>query len=170
MNPNSHRELIDDVLVDAELAAFKEDLLGQCLGQLKRRRCRRTILHVFAAAAAIILLVLILPRDTAPPMPVDGVGTSDYIVNTVPLSDQQIARGVASCETVRTQTNAYVVQKTTTAPSLKVQGRHEVAQMDDAEMLELFAGTSCGIIRPQGGQSRLVFFDAEDAQRFFGRP
>ena len=170
MNPNPYRELLDDVLLDAELVDLREKVLSQCLGQLKYRRYRRYVLHAIAAVAAVLLLVLILPRDTIPPKPVDGFDTPDYVVNTIPLSEQQIVCTKVSCDTVRTQGNADLICSTTSEPDIRVQNHYQVARLDDAEMLKLFEGVSCGIIRPQGEQSRLIFFDPEDNQRFFGTP
>jgi len=171
MKPNNyHEQLLDDVLLDEELNDLKQGVLSQCLGQLRYRRHRDYSIYTIAAVAAILLMVLILRRDAVPPRPVDGFNTPDYVVRTVPLSEHQIVRTAVSCETIRTRDNACLIQNTSIASDLKVQGRQKVAQLDDSEMLKLFEGVSCGIIRPQGGQSRLVFFDPEDSQRYFGTP
>lgn len=171
MKPNYHHEqLLNDVLLDEKLADLKAKVLGQCLGELKRRHNRSYGVCIVTAAAAILFLALVLRRDAAPPKPVDRPSTPDYVVQTVPLSARQIVRTAVSCETVRTQTNACAVQNTSIASDLKVQERYKVARLNDTEMLQFFDGASCGIIRPQGGRSRLVFFNPEDAKRYLGTP
>jgi hypothetical protein len=173
MKPDKqHTQLLDDILLDEALTDFKGKLLDQCQGELKRRRVRRYCLYAVTPVAAILLIVLILRFDipTPPAEPVNRHNTPTYIVRTTPLLEQQIVRTAKSCETVRTQNAPLVVCSTTSDSELIVQEHYELTQVSDSEMLKLFEGVSCGIIRPQGGQSRFVFFNLEDTQRFFGAP
>jgi len=172
MNLDQHRQLLDDVLLDEELIDFKGKVLNQCLGELRRRQVRRYCLYAVTSVAAILLSALILRFDaqTSPIGPADRRDTSTYIVRTTGLPEQQIVRTVMSCEAVRTQNNHLVVCNTASVSDLIVRKQHKVAWLDDSEMLRLFEGVACGIIRPQGGQSRLVFFDPKDTQRFLGTP
>ena len=171
MKPDKqHTQLLNDILVDEDLTDFKGKLLDQCQGELKARQLRRYSLYAVSSIAAILLIVLILRFDIpAPPAgPVDHPNTPAYIVRSAPMPEQQIVRTAWSCETVHTQNNALVVCSTTSASELIVKKRYALTRVNDSEMLKLFEGVSCGIIRPQGGQSRLVFFNPEDSRRFFG--
>jgi hypothetical protein len=171
MKPDKQRkQLLNDVLLDEDVTDFKGKVLDQCLGELKRRRNRRYCLYAVAPVAAILLIVLILRFDTQTPTtkPVDRHNTPAYIVRTTPLSDQQIVHASVSCETVHTQNDPLVVCITTSDSKLIVQKHYELTRVNDSEMLKLFEGVSCGIIRPQGSQSRFVFFNPADTRRFFG--
>jgi hypothetical protein len=173
MKPDKQRgQLLDDILLDEELTGFKEELLNQCLGELKRRRKRQYYLYTVVAVAAVLLIVSILRFDThtAPTGPADRLDAPSYVVRTTALTEQQIARTAVSCEIVHTQNDSCVVYNTAIEPGLMVQTHYELTRLNDSEMLKLFDGVSCGIIRPQGAQSRFVFFNPKDTQRFFGTP
>lgn len=163
---NKYDRLLDAIFRDEKLMAFENALLDRCFQELKQRRRIRFRFYTLGAVAAILLMVLLIHLGSKVYHPelsdVYNVRPS-YIVSTTPLSGN---------ERVRTSHEALtgLVVHTQPEPSMMYSGKTcEVVRLSNAEMLDLFHGIPCGILRMRNRTSKLIFFRPEDEKRFMAR-
>ena len=152
MNEKMGRDkLLDDVLRDDTLDALRESVLKQSRRELARKRWTRLKWWALPAAAAVIFLLfkLLVVRDE----PVSPVyeETRSYLVTTVRLTEDQVIR-TRSLEGIEVSTKDY-------PPAIRI---------TDEEMLALFEGVPCGLMRIGEQRTTLVFPRPEDEERFIG--
>ena len=166
---NQYRQLLDEIYLDEELMVLQEEVLNQCLRELRCKRHRHYCRYVFTGIAALLLTAIFLRFDIQDsPRHMEPLDDYVDIIRTSQLPEQRIVRTAKACETVFSTSHKDIVCCTVNESKVAIQNDYKVARLGDKELLNTFAGIPCGIIRPRGGGSKLVFFNPEDARRFGG--
>ncbi len=158
-------ELLDDVLAEAAPGDFREELLGETLRQVRRRRRYRYARNVMGIFVALALLgVLIFPRHGGKPSiavaPPKGkpIEKNYTLVSTRPLPMEAIitTHPLAVAQFTTSNTNIEVVETT----------RGNFRTINDDELLVLLAGHPAALIRVGPNSEKLVFANPQDAKGF----
>lgn len=164
-----NEELIDDVLAEAAPPDFRDALLGETLGLVRRRRRFRHARNVTGILALLGLLgFLVWPKN--PKLPalanvspalksVPQAPSGNYtLIGTQPLpGHSHVATQPITSAPVATSEPAVPIVQTTT-------GNYQV--IDDKELLALVAGHPAVLIHTSPGSEKLVFANPADQNGF----
>lgn len=149
--PEQHA-LVNEVLVDTELAKFREATLGLAVALARQRRQARVRNRVVAAAMVPLLLAIAVtqwPRRNAAPAP----RAMFEVVHTVPLRPGiHVDTRRTSQTTVRSDAARYAVVATDSA-------HPDYRTLTDDALLAMFPNRPVGLISDPEGHRHLVFLD-----------
>ena len=170
--PPNNNSLLDEIFEDDDVQAYKEALLNNCLQRLRpQRRYRVRICTVVGAAAVLLVGVLCFtqapltpshPSDTTPAYLIKagtGIDPAFYLKSDPSVLDGKLIRSRPEL--------AYKVTPQPLAASLFITEPMPIHHISDSELLALFPGTSCGLIRPEDGPAQFVFFDPDAEKQYF---
>jgi hypothetical protein len=149
--------LLADVLAETEPARFREDLLGETLRLVGRRRRVRLFGRISAAFAVVAMLGTLAWRALLPGGTAATSSSSFTLVQTAHLPGSAIvATHAFSGDRVRTSSvNVALVR---TAP-----GGHLLRTIDDDTLLSLVAPRPAALVRLGPGSARLIFVKPDGA-------
>ncbi len=151
--------LLADVLADESAAGFREELLSETLGLVRRRRRTRQAWWAVSGLALLAGLgVLVwrapLPSPVAPPTGERGYAVvrsrplpTQALVVTQPLAPSRIVGSVSTAEVVLTAAS-----------------RGNVHEIDDGGLLALLGSRPAALIRLAPHLAELVFVNPEDEE------
>jgi hypothetical protein len=154
---STQERLLADVLVDECAGGFREALLAETLGLVRRRRRIRRAWRAASALAVIVSLVLLVWRS--PPLPVvtSTSARKPYtVVRSQPLRPSALVRTqpLAPSHFVVSGHDAEIVQT--------VPGGRQVHEIADAELLALIGGKPAALVRQGPHLAELVFVNPAD--------
>jgi hypothetical protein len=167
MPSSEEQQLLNDVLRDADYAAFRAEVYETSLAEFNAGR-QRPLTGVFLAVAAVVLVgVLIAFSLTTQKEPgadrqvvSSTISGNDHVselflVNSSPLSPAEVIRSVPDqSETIYTQVSSLAaIQSVYSNPTT-------LSPMRDTDLLALFLSDSLGFLRTAKGDS-LYYFSAQ---------
>ena len=160
--PRDKERLLVDVLADESAGEFRQALLTETLGLVRRRRRSRQAWRAAIALALVTGLGTLLWRGLAPnPVALEKRGRGYAVVRSAPLpmaalvSTQPFAANLI----VASSGNAEVVQ---TASSSARTG-----EINDSELLALMGQKPVALVRLGPHLAELVFVNQEDEEELF---
>ncbi len=160
MNQTGDRErLLSDVLADESAAGFREAMLSETLGLVRRRRRLR---RAWRAASAVVLIAglgLVVWRNLPPTAVAPGSGASGYTLvlsQPVPGNALVVTRAFAASRIVVSARTAEVIRTTTS--------RSQAREINDSELLALLGPKPAALVRLAPHRAELVFVNPEDEE------
>jgi hypothetical protein len=160
------KNLLTDVLTEAESADFRDAMLGETLRLVRRRRRRRQTRHAATLLAVLALCGIFIRRDNLPQKPAMSAPTTEAktvwknyklvetqslpasgIVTTRPPAFQQPVPSSATVKIIQTRNGNYRV-------------------INDGELLALVASHPAVLIRTGPHTEELVFANPKDQKGF----
>ncbi|MFH2002098.1 MAG: hypothetical protein ABIK28_20660 [Planctomycetota bacterium] len=179
---NEYDKMLDDVLIDEDLTAFRESLRRACGEKLKARKPATVRTWIIPLAAAAMLLVMLkVFFITSEPKPIGASPEENLLAEQRPsffvapsafpaeifLSSASIDMGDWICGEDPVPD---LMVKTDTAPPIHVEPQVENdLAITDQEMLALFDDAPCGLVDSPGKGKTLIFMNAEDENRFMAK-
>jgi hypothetical protein len=158
MNPPADKDqLLADVLADESSVGFREALLTETLGLVRRRRRFRQVRRAASGLAVIVGLAVLVWRNLPPPVVTpESAGRSYAIVRSQPLRPAALVstQPLAANRFVASARNAEIVQ---TAP-----GAGQFREIDDSELLALVGPKPAALVRRGPHSAELVFVNPAD--------
>lgn len=185
---DGYEKMLDDVLLDEGLHAFRDSLLNESFGALKDNRRKTTLRWIVPLAAAALLLVVFRaffltcqPEPYSPSgkkelvaetKPAFYMNTADYMNRTEPAYEMFIQN--ISLEDhewlcrADSPNDVLIDSEPETAYLIESPGFHDF-KITDSEMLALFVGIPCGLAETKGQGKRLIFMNEEDESRIVAK-
>ena len=159
MNSGRDKErLLADVLAGEEAAAFREALLAETLGQVRRRRRSRQAWRAALALAIVAGLSALLWRSPRPvPVGPGGESRGYEVVLSRPLPGSALVN-----------TRPFVAGVTVASPDVQIvqttSSRAILRDISDSELLALVAPKPAALVRSGQHRAELVFVNPEDGE------
>jgi hypothetical protein len=160
--PRDKDRLLTDVLAEESAAGFREALMTETLGLVRRRRRLRQAWRATAALALMVGLGALVWRSLPPAgVPPRTPSRACVLVLSRPLPPAAlvITQPLASSRIVASVRNAEIVQ---TASS-----RGMVREIDDGELLALLGPKPAALVRLAPHRAELVFVNPADEEELF---
>jgi hypothetical protein len=157
--PHNKERLLADVLANESEADFREALLSETLGLVRRRRRFRRVSRGAFALAIVAGLGVLVWRGLPPVATRPGTDSRPYALvlsRPLPSSALVITQPFAPGRIIASAPNAEVVQ---TASS-----RNIVREIDDAELLALLGPKPAALVRRGPHLAELVFVNPADEE------
>jgi hypothetical protein len=157
--PFNHNPLLDDVLTEG--AEFRNELLERTLEQVRRSKRVRQLNQTLLAASVSVGLLLMVWKAYFP--------SSHSARSELPALDVVTSHPVAPSMIVETEIGAISLISSSDADLAVVHsqfGEGLFLEINDQELLALFAGRPVALVREAPGRAELLFLDPEDAQGF----
>ena len=160
MNQRRNRErLLAEVLAEEGTSGFREVLLAETLGRVRRQRRSRQAWRAASALALIAGLGLLVWR-ILPPAAVapgrDGRGYAVLLSRPLPLAAVVITQPLAADRIVASVRSAEIVQTASSGD--------KVREIDDGELLALLGPKPAALVRRGPHRAELVFVNPEDEE------
>jgi hypothetical protein len=156
------QRLLADVLADGNAGGFREALLSETLGLVRRRRHARQVGRALAALVSVAGLGLLLWRNPAPTALLSGkTGRAYTIVLSQPLAAAAIVgtQPLAADSIIESWKNVEVVQ--TAASGLRPY------DISDGELFALLGSKPVALVRRAPHRAELIFVNQEDEEELF---
>jgi hypothetical protein len=160
--PRDKERLLADVLADESAAGFRETLLSEPLGLVRRRRRARQAWRAAWGLALVAALGVLVWRSLPPTAVAPGTEGRGYAVvvsRPLPPTALVVTRPFAADRIHAPVGNTQIVQ---TASS-----RESVREIDDIELLELVAPKPAALVRLAPHSAELVFINPADEEELF---
>ena len=158
MNPPADKDqLLADVLADENSDGFREALLTETLGLVRRRRRFRQVRRAASGLVVIVGLAVLVWRNPPPPVVTpESAGRGYAMVRSQPLRPAALVstQPLAPSRFVVSVANAGIVQ---TAPC-----GGQLREIDDAELLALVGPKPAALVRRGPHSAELVFVNPAD--------
>ena len=155
--PDAKEQLLAEVLADESAAGFREGLLAETLGLVRRKRRLRQARRAASGLVVIAMLAVLVWRNTPSPVVTPASAVRGYaVVRSQPLPLAAL---------VRTQPFApsrVIVSVHNTEILETAQGSGQVHEIADAELLALLGAKPAALVRQGPHSAELVFVDPAD--------
>ena len=151
--------LLADVLADESAAGFREAMLSETLGLVRRRRRARQAWRAVWGLALLAGLGVLVWRALLPSAVAPGTGERSYaVVRSRPLPAQAlvVTQPLASSRILGSVSTAQLV--------LTATSRGNVHEIDDGELLALLGPKPAALVRRSPHWAELVFVNPEDEE------
>jgi hypothetical protein len=160
--PRDKERLLADVLADESVREFREALLADTLGLVRRRRRSRQAWRAASALALVAGLGVLLWRSLAPHTVAPERHVPGYaLVLSMPLPAAALVctQPLAASLIVASRTNVEVVQTAS--------GSATPREINDSELLALVGQKPAALVRLGPHAAELVFINQEDKDELF---
>ena len=160
--PRDQERLLTDVLAEESAAGFREALLSETLGLVRRRRHVRQAWRAASALALIAGLGVVVWRILPPTAVAPGTASRGYefvVSRPLPPAAVVVSQPFAADRVVASVRKAEVVR---TSPS-----RGTVREINDGELLALLGPKPAALVRLAPHSAELVFINPADEEELF---
>jgi len=159
--PRNHNPLLDDVLTEGVSPEFRNELLERTLHQLRRRKHVRQFNRTLLAATLTfgVLLAVWKSYFRASHPTRSELPTLDVVTSHPVAPSMIVETGIGAVSLISSSDTDLAVVHSQSGDGL-------FQEINDQELLALFAGRPVALVREALGRAELLFLNPEDAQGF----